>query len=182
MQEQGCFNLGFPMSNHLQATNNNRYKLIPRTLIFLFDKENVLLLKGASNKSIWANKLNGIGGHIERGENVIQSAQRELFEETNIVNQPLWICGNILINTNDLMTGILLFILKGLYTGSEFRNSEEGQLYWLNINKLPLEKLVEDLGDLLPKVYAHKISDPIFSGRYYYNEFDNLVITFQNEF
>jgi 8-oxo-dGTP diphosphatase len=169
------------MSNNIQAINSNRYRVIPRTLIFLFEKENVLLLKGASNKTNWANKLNGIGGHIERGENVIQSAKRELFEETNIVNQPLWICGNIMIDTNEPFIGISLFILKGLYTGSEFRNSDEGELFWMNINNLPLDQFVEDLGDLLPKVYAHKISDPIFSGRYYYNELDKLVITFQNE-
>jgi 8-oxo-dGTP diphosphatase len=169
------------MTKHLQGVYSNRYTVIPRTLIFLFDNESVLLIKGASNKAIWANKFNGIGGHIERGENVIQSAKRELFEETNIENQPLWICGNILIDTNEAFPGILLFILKGLYRGSEFRNSEEGQLYWTNINQLPLDTLVEDLGDLIPKVYAHKITDPIFSGRYYYNESDNLVISFQTE-
>ncbi len=169
------------MSNNLQVVNRNRYAVIPRTLIFLFDQENVLLIMGASNKTIWANKLNGIGGHIERGENVIQSAKRELFEETNITNQPLWICGNILIDTHDADTGILLFILKGLYGGGEFRNTEEGQLHWMNINKLPVDSIVEDLIDLLPRVYAHKISDPIFSGRYYNDESDNLIVSFQSE-
>ncbi len=101
MQDQDCFNTVFTMAKHIQVADRNRYAVIPRTLIFLFDRENVLLIMGASNKNIWANKLNGIGGHIERGENVIQSAKRELFEETNIVNQSLWISGNILIDTND---------------------------------------------------------------------------------
>ena len=169
------------MAKHLQVINRNRYAVIPRSLIFLFDEENVLLIKGAASKTIWANMFNGLGGHIERGENVIQSAKRELFEETGLLNQPLWICGNILIDTDEESTGILLFILKGYYSGSELISTEEGNLYWVNINELPIDNLVEDLRDLLPKVYAHKITDPIFSARYHYNDSNNLIISFQNE-
>ena len=51
--------------------------LIPRTLIFLTCRDLVLLLKGAPHKRLWANRYNGIGGHIERGEDVLTAAQRD---------------------------------------------------------------------------------------------------------
>ena len=61
-----------------QGVTHDRYTLIPRTLIFLTRGERVLLLKGAPHKRLWANRYNGVGGHIERGEDVLTSARREL--------------------------------------------------------------------------------------------------------
>ena len=63
-----------------QGVSSDRYQLIPRTLIFLTRGESVLLLKGAPNKRIWANRYNGVGGHIERGEDAHTAARRELLE------------------------------------------------------------------------------------------------------
>jgi predicted NUDIX family phosphoesterase len=51
-----------------QGVHTKRYQIIPRVLIFIFDGDRVLLIKGAPNKRLWANQYNGIGGHIERGE------------------------------------------------------------------------------------------------------------------
>ena len=47
-----------------QGVRNDRYKIIPRTLIFVTRGEQVLLLKGAEHKRLWANQYNGIGGHV----------------------------------------------------------------------------------------------------------------------
>ena len=60
-----------------QGVSKNRYQLIPRCLIFIRKDDSFLLIKGASNKKIWANKFNGIGGHIEKGEDIKSAAQRE---------------------------------------------------------------------------------------------------------
>lgn len=49
--------------------DQERYLVVPRTLVFLFDEQDrVLLLKGAENKIRWAGLYNGIGGHVERGK------------------------------------------------------------------------------------------------------------------
>jgi len=78
-----------------QGVTRDRYTLIPRTLIFLTRGERVLLLKGAPHKRLWADRYNGLGGHIERGEDVLTSARRELAEETGLQCPGLWLCGVI---------------------------------------------------------------------------------------
>ena len=65
------------MGLNAQAVSRERYSLIPRVLIFPVDeKGHVLLLKGASNKKIWADLWNGPGGHVEAGESVLEAARR----------------------------------------------------------------------------------------------------------
>ncbi len=56
-----------------QGISKNRYTVIPRTAIFLRRGDSYLLLKGAPTKRLWANKYNGLGGRIEKGENALTS-------------------------------------------------------------------------------------------------------------
>jgi 8-oxo-dGTP diphosphatase len=53
-----------------QGVNRERYMLIPRTAIFVRRGGAYLLLKGAPTKRLWANKYNGLGGHVEPGEDI----------------------------------------------------------------------------------------------------------------
>ena len=67
------------MKTDAQGTRDpkrQRYQAIPRVLIFLRSRnpqtgeEEVLLLKGAPTKRLWANHYNGLGGHVEAEEDV----------------------------------------------------------------------------------------------------------------
>jgi 8-oxo-dGTP diphosphatase len=158
-----------------QGVKEGRYVVIPRTVIFIIRDDSVLLIKGAPTKKIWSGKYNGIGGHIEKGEDVTSAACRELKEETGLSIKPLSLCGTVTIDLEE-NTGILLFVFRGIYENGELLPSTEGSLEWIPINKIDLFPVVEDLPFLLEKTLAMEPGVPAFSARYSYDEAGALHI------
>jgi 8-oxo-dGTP diphosphatase len=162
-----------------QGVTKDRYMIIPRTLIFVTHGDRVLLIKGAPTKRLWANKYNGIGGHIERGEDALSAARRELDEETGLIGVNLRLVGTVLIDAGE-QTGIGLFVFHGeVYKDeSQLVNSPEGTLEWVLYNQLSRYPLVEDLPILLPKIMEMKPGDAPFAALYYYDANDRMQVTF----
>ena len=163
------------MSGSQQITNTDRYKVVPRTLIFLFDDlRRVLLLKGAPGKKLWSGLLNGIGGHIEAGEDIYESASRELFEETGLSGIPLHYCGQIMVQAKKDL-GVSLFLFRGHYSGEIPASSKEGNFSWIEIGTLENRSVVEDLPLLIPLIFRFKMGDPIIIGKYDYDQDGKLI-------
>ncbi len=160
-----------------QGLNKERYTLIPRTLIFIIRGDSVLLLRGDPGKRIWAEEYNGVGGHVEEGEDVLTAARRELKEETGLKGQGIHLVGTVTIDTNQ-NPGIGLYIFLGKYQGGQISASREGQLNWVKISDLSSLPLVEDLPSLLPRVLDYQKGDSPFSAHYYYDQDGNLMIKF----
>jgi len=160
-----------------QGSLSGRYRLIPRTLIFLTRDERVLLIKGAPDKRLWANQYNGIGGHIEQGEDIYNAAQRELLEETGLWVPMLQLCSVITIDTGE-KTGIGVFVFRGEYTNGELKPSREGELLWVACDQINTLPLVEDLKVLLPLVLNWQLGEPVMPARYFYDKNGALKIEF----
>jgi 8-oxo-dGTP diphosphatase len=164
-----------------QGVTADRYSIIPRTLIFIVRREagqeSVLLIKGAPIKRLWANQYNGIGGHVERGEDVLSSARRELKEETGLECGDLHLVGTVLIDAAE-QRGIGLFVFRGDDSQGELVESHEGQLEWVSVDELGGYPLVEDLQTILPRVLSMRAGDAPFAARYFYNDKDELQIVF----
>ena len=160
-----------------QGIQKDHYLLIPRTLIFITRGESVLLLKGAPHKRIWSNRYNGVGGHIEKGEDVFSAAIRELSEETGLNPDQLWLCGTVTVDTGEEI-GIGLYIMRGICNQGDPLPSQEGELVWVPYAEIESKDLVDDLPFILPRVIAHTVGDPPFSAHYHYNEKQELVVEF----
>lgn len=162
-----------------QGYRDDRFNVIPRSLIFIFDNNGrVLLMKGAADKKIWAGQYNGIGGHVEAGEDVLTSAERELAEETGITHGVLRMVGQVMIKVDD-RRGIALFIFNGTYNGEELHGSAEGGLEWVDISHLDALPVVEDLKILLPKAAAHQPGEALIYGSYTYEDGGEWVMLFR---
>ncbi|MFM8322240.1 MAG: NUDIX hydrolase [Chloroflexota bacterium] len=160
-----------------QGSPNGRYTLVPRTLIFLTRGDKLLLLRGAPHKRLWAGLYNGLGGHIEQGEDVLGSAQRELAEETGLAAVDLRLCGVITIDTG-AAPGIGIYVLRGECLQGEPVASAEGAAEWVDCRDLPNLPLVEDLHQLLPRLLTMQPGDPPFSAHYGYDAHGQLLISF----
>jgi 8-oxo-dGTP diphosphatase len=160
-----------------QGVSLDRYMLIPRVLIFLTRGDSVLLLKGAASKRLWANKYNGIGGHLEKGEDVISCARRELLEETGL-SAELRLCGTLIVDSGE-NPGVGIYILTGECLQDEPVSSSEGILEWIPFAMLSDLPLVEDVNILLQKIKGMKSNAAPFAARSFYDG-DRLVVQFDS--
>jgi len=158
----------------------NRYTTVPRTLCFITrGPDEVLLLRGAPDKRIWANKYNGIGGHVERDEDVLASVAREVREETGLMVKNLTLRGIVNVDAGDA-AGVIVFVFSAEYASGEPLPSEEGTPEWITRDRLDELPLVDDLPFLLPRILDAAPDNPPFFARTCYDEADRLVIQFQD--
>jgi 8-oxo-dGTP diphosphatase len=158
--------------------SRGRYQVIPRTLCFIMYEDEVLLLRGGPHKRLWAGRHNGVGGHIEPGEDVHTATVREIREETGLTVRDVRLCGVIHVDAGDPAAGILFFVFTARAESREVGPSPDGTLAWWPVDRLPTADMIEDLPVLLPKVLALRPGDPPFFGAYRYDEQNRLVISF----
>ncbi len=166
-----------PASDQGQPTR--RYTVVPRTLIFITRPGEVLLLKGAAHKGLWAGRYNGFGGHVERGENAALSARRELAEESGL-QTPLRLCGVVSVDVEPTW-GVLLFVFHGEWQGDQPQAGSEGDPEWLPLAALDELPVVEDLPVLLARVLNHLPTAAPFFAHSRYDEQGKLQVEFQED-
>lgn len=160
---------------------DDRWLTLPRTLCFVMNGDDVLLMKRAGHKRIFPNQYNGLGGHIERDEDPNSGALREIEEESGLRVHSLRLCSIHSIDAGGA-TGILLFVYTAISDSRETREDcPEGQLEWIAKDQVFELDLVEDLPVLLAKIFAMESDQPPMSAHVSYDAVDNIVLHFNEE-
>lgn len=146
------------MGDGVQA--GGRYVVIPRTLCFITCGGRVLLLRRAADRSLWPNRVNGIGGHVEANEDVRSAALREIAEETGLAVVDLRLREVVHICADPQRPGVMLFIFTARALTDEVRASPEGDLIWVDPQRLDGLDVMADLPALLSRVLAMGDDDP----------------------
>jgi len=104
----------------------------------------VLLLKGAPHKRIWANRYNGLGGHVERGEDLFNATLREVREEAGLEVHDVRLVAVVHADGGDPRLGVLFFVFTAQSGAREVSASPEGTLEWHKVDELPVTEMAPD--------------------------------------
>ena len=160
---------------------NDRWLTMPRTLSFVMHGDDVLLIKRAAHKRIFPNQYNGLGGHIERDEDPQKSALREIEEESGLQVHSLRLCSVHNIDAGG-KTGILLFVYTAISETREVREDcPEGKLEWISRDEIFGLDLVEDLPELLARIFEMNDDQPPMHAHVSYDDSDNVVLRFHGD-
>lgn len=103
------------------------------------------------------------GGHVEKGESFIDSAKREVFEETGLKVDNLKLCG--IINWCHRKSGeryMVMLYKTDTYSGELIGETEEGKVFWADIDEIPNMELPPYFDDYL-KVFLSDEKQEFFA-------------------
>ncbi len=156
---------------------SNRWLTIPRALCFISNGGDLLLLKHAAHKRVFPNRYNGVGGHIERDEDPLTGARREIKEETGLDVRDVRLRAVYNIDAG-AATGIIVFVFTAVSDSRDLIEDREGSLYWVAQSDLYTFDLVEDLPVLLPRILAMPPDAPPLFVHVSYDERDVMQMRF----
>jgi 8-oxo-dGTP diphosphatase len=154
-----------------------RWLVIPRTLSFIFHGSDVLLMRRAPHKRVFPNQYNGLGGHIERDEDVWTSARREIAEESGLATFELRLRGVHQIDAG-AQTGILLFIFTAQAESRAVIECSEGTLEWRSPDEWAVLPLVEDVAAILDRLARTQPDAPPWFAHVSYDSADMIQLRF----
>ena len=147
-----------------QTQSVDRYMLYPRTLTFLVNGDDVLLIHRSPSARLFPGFYNGVGGHIERGEDVLSAARREVREETGLDVPDLALRSILHVDEGSDRPGVLVFVFVGHTQRRDVIHSAEGTLHWVPLSRISDLNLLPDLPPLLSRVLKpHTDVFPVFA-------------------
>jgi 8-oxo-dGTP diphosphatase len=91
------------------------------------------------------------GGHVENGESIVESTIREINEETGLTVSNLIPCG--IIDWYNVETKARYFVFQfktSTFSGKLFDETDEGRIFWVDVDLLPTLNLARGLLERLP--------------------------------
>lgn len=140
---------------------SNTFKAELTNMVMVYDKN--------TNRAVVQQRVKywkGItfpGGHVEKGESFIDSAKREVFEETGLKVDNLKLCG--IIDWCHRKSGeryMVMLYKTDTYSGELIGETEEGKVFWADIDEIPKMELPPYFDDYL-KVFLSDDKQEFFA-------------------
>ena len=94
------------------------------------------------------------GGHVDEGESFVDSAIREIKEETGLDIKNLKSCGTFHWSNNKTFDRYIVFLYKTAdFKGELITEMEEGKNYWISIKELKAQQSTNDFHHYLPMFF-----------------------------
>ncbi len=130
-------------------------------MVMLTDQQDRVLVQDRQNRD-WPG-ITFPGGHVEPRESFVESAVREMREETGLTVLDPVLCGMKQWSVDGRR--YVVFFFKATKFSGELRDSDEGHVFWLDRKDLPNQKLANNMMDMV-RVFE----DPSLSEFYHFNE------------
>jgi len=137
------------------------------------------LLKLA-NSGISAGKWNAVGGKVEPGETPLECAKREAFEETGLAISDAAYRGKLTFlfvdesGKSKADEWVMHVFAAGGFSG-EMKASDEGELRWFDIERMPFGHMWEDDVHWVPLLLQGKS----FEGRFVFSKEGNRMLEYE---
>lgn len=125
-------------------------------VIFLLDQSppaRIVFLKRSPEKKFAPNMYTGIGGGVEANETILESAYRELHEETGLQQIQLYHFADCVIDD-----GAVLSYFSGFYIEDVLPDCNEGNLEWVETSNLFTKDIIPTTKNIL-KTWQEKQFD-----------------------
>lgn len=103
------------------------------------------------------------GGKVEAHESFVESAVREVKEETGLAVSNLTLCGVKQFQTKSNERYVVFLYKTHTYKG-KIQSSNEGEVKWIPVTSLKEEKTVEDFHLMLEVFMNHEVSELYYTG------------------
>ncbi len=139
-------------------------KVILTNMCMVYDGTRVLVLNRLDKK--WKG-FTFPGGHVERFESFTDAVIREVKEETGLTVFLPRLCGIKQWQNSDYERYVVLFYKTDKFEG-ELKSSEEGEVFWMEIDDFRKAELARDMDDML-EIFLDDNKSEFY---YYFNDAD----------
>lgn len=132
-----------------------RTEAVELTVLCLVHKDGYYLLQNRTKKDWKGYTLPG--GHVEKGESIVDAVVREMQEETGLTVLNPHLCG---VKHFPIEGGrYLVFLFETQQFEGNLASSDEGEMHWVSTQQLHNVNLVEDFDDLIEVMMDKELNE-----------------------